>query len=75
MKICKLVERLQVRILQGDAETDVTSVVYDSRKVTEGCPQTGNSLPMSAFWRLRTRGTGWPWFRQPGSAILPKRSL
>ena len=34
MKICKLVERLQVRILQGDAETDVTSVVYDSRKVT-----------------------------------------
>ena len=37
MKICKLVERLQVRILQGDTETDVTSVVYDSRKVTEGC--------------------------------------
>ncbi|MDO5702051.1 MAG: UDP-N-acetylmuramoyl-L-alanyl-D-glutamate--2,6-diaminopimelate ligase [Lachnospiraceae bacterium] len=37
MKLGKLTERLEVRYVQGGPETEISEVVYDSRKVTEGC--------------------------------------
>lgn len=36
MKVSALLERLQYTCLQGDAEREVSTVVYDSRKVQEG---------------------------------------
>lgn len=36
MTLEKLLERLEVKILQGDARAEITDVVYDSRKVTPG---------------------------------------
>ncbi len=32
-----LLEKLEYRMVQGDLEREITAVVYDSRKVTEGC--------------------------------------
>ena len=32
-----LLEKITYEILQGDVEKEVSGVVYDSRKVTEGC--------------------------------------
>lgn len=37
MKLSSLLERLEYTCLQGDAEQEVTAVVYDSRKVVPGC--------------------------------------
>ncbi len=36
MKVSALLERIEYTCLQGDVEQDVTSVVYDSRKVEQG---------------------------------------
>ena len=36
MKLTKLLERLEYTCIQGNPETEVTSVINDSRKVTEG---------------------------------------
>lgn len=33
----QLIERMEVELVQGDAETTITALVYDSRKVTPGC--------------------------------------
>ncbi len=37
MKLTDLLEGLSYTCTQGDVETEVSQVVYDSRKVTEGC--------------------------------------
>ena len=37
MKLKNLLQEIDYKILQGSAETEITQVVYDSRKVTEGC--------------------------------------
>lgn len=37
MKLSSLLERLEYTCLQGDAQQEVTAVVYDSRKVVPGC--------------------------------------
>ncbi len=37
MKLETLLEGLEYTIVQGDPDTEVTDVVYDSRKVTPGC--------------------------------------
>lgn len=36
-KLNKLLERLEYTLVQGRPEAEITEVVYDSRKVTEGC--------------------------------------
>ncbi|MEE3419989.1 MAG: UDP-N-acetylmuramoyl-L-alanyl-D-glutamate--2,6-diaminopimelate ligase [Lachnospiraceae bacterium] len=36
MKLGKLLERLKVEFLQGNEDTEITDLVYDSRKVTPG---------------------------------------
>lgn len=36
MKLAKLLERLECRILAGSTDREISGVVYDSRKVTEG---------------------------------------
>ena len=36
MKIEKLMDRIEYKVLQQGAEDEVTSLVYDSRKVTPG---------------------------------------
>lgn len=36
-KLDKLLERLEYTLVQGRPEAEITEVVYDSRKVTEGC--------------------------------------
>ena len=37
MKLSELLKQVPHRILQGDTETEITDVVYDSRKVEKGC--------------------------------------
>ncbi len=37
MKLSVLLEKLEYECLQGSADTEVSQVVYDSRKVSEGC--------------------------------------
>lgn len=37
MKLSSLLERLEYTCLQGDADREVTEIVYDSRKAVEGC--------------------------------------
>lgn len=37
MKLTDLLEKIDYQLIQGTIEKDVTAVVYDSRKVTEGC--------------------------------------
>lgn len=37
MKLEKILERLECRILQGNADREISSLVYDSRKAVEGC--------------------------------------
>ena len=36
-KLDRLLERLDYQIIQGKTELEITDLVYDSRKVTEGC--------------------------------------
>lgn len=36
MKTSDLCEKIEYRLLQGSMDTEVTDVIYDSRKVTEG---------------------------------------
>ena len=36
MKLSSLLEKLEYTCIQGNTEQEVTDVVYDSRKVTEG---------------------------------------
>ncbi len=36
MKLSKLLERLDYKVLQGSTETEITDVVYDSRKAKDG---------------------------------------
>ena len=36
MKIKQLLEDLQYEVLAGNVETDISTLVYDSRKVVEG---------------------------------------
>ncbi len=37
MKLSDLLKNLEYKCLQGSVDTEVNSVVYDSRKITEGC--------------------------------------
>lgn len=37
MRLSKLLERVRYRILQGSEDTEITSVINDSRKAREGC--------------------------------------
>ena len=37
MKLISLLERLEYTCLQGSTEQEVKNVIYDSRKVEEGC--------------------------------------
>ena len=37
MKLTDLLERLDYQCIRGSTDTDVTGVIYDSRKVTNGC--------------------------------------
>ncbi len=37
MKLLALLEKLEYECLQGNVETEVSGVVYDSRKIKEGC--------------------------------------
>lgn len=37
MRLDKLLEKLSFEVVQGNLEKEITGVVYDSRKVTEGC--------------------------------------
>lgn len=37
MRLENLLQKIDYKIMQGNLETEVTQVVYDSRKVTEGC--------------------------------------
>lgn len=37
MKLSSLLERLEYTCLQGEADREVTEIVYDSRKAVEGC--------------------------------------
>ncbi|MCH5344713.1 MAG: UDP-N-acetylmuramoyl-L-alanyl-D-glutamate--2,6-diaminopimelate ligase [Acetatifactor sp.] len=37
MKLTDLLKKLEYTCIQGNVDVDVTEVVYDSRKVTEGC--------------------------------------
>ena len=37
MKLSALLEKLEYECLQGNVETEVSGVVYDSRKIKEGC--------------------------------------
>ena len=37
MKLTQLLEKLEYELIQGTLEKEITGVVYDSRKVTEGC--------------------------------------
>ena len=36
MKLTQLLERLEYEVVQGDDQIEVTELIYDSRKVTEG---------------------------------------
>ena len=36
MKLDKLLERMEYRLVQGEISREITGVVYDSRQVTEG---------------------------------------
>ena len=36
MKIKQLIEKLDYKVLAGDIDTEITTLVYDSRKVTKG---------------------------------------
>lgn len=37
MKLLDLLENLDFECIQGDGETEISAVVYDSRKVVPGC--------------------------------------
>lgn len=37
MKLNKLLEKMEYEVLKGDPETEVTELVYDSRKASSGC--------------------------------------
>ncbi len=37
MKLAQILEDLKYEVLQGTTDCEITAVVYDSRKVTEGC--------------------------------------
>ena len=37
MKLENLLQEIDYKVLQGSLQTEITQVVYDSRKVTEGC--------------------------------------
>ena len=37
MKLEQLLQEIDYKVLQGSLETEITQVVYDSRKVSEGC--------------------------------------
>ena len=37
MKLGKLLEKLEFEVLKGSLDTDITELVYDSRKAVEGC--------------------------------------
>lgn len=37
MKLSQLLEMLEFEVLQGSLETEITELVYDSRKAVEGC--------------------------------------
>lgn len=37
MKLSKLLERMSFTCIQGEMDIEVTKLIYDSRKVTEGC--------------------------------------
>ena len=37
MKLSKLLEKLEFEVLKGSLETEITELVYDSRKAVEGC--------------------------------------
>ena len=37
MKLGKLLEKLDFEVLKGSLDTEITELVYDSRKATEGC--------------------------------------
>ena len=36
-KLSYLLEKLEYEVIQGNVDIQVTEVIYDSRKVTEGC--------------------------------------
>lgn len=37
MKLGKLLEKLEFEVLKGDLDTEITELVYDSRKAVDGC--------------------------------------
>lgn len=37
MKLAKLLEKLEYEVLKGSLDTEITELVYDSRKAVEGC--------------------------------------
>lgn len=37
MKLSRLLNKIEYKCVQGNADTQITEVVYDSRKITEGC--------------------------------------
>ena len=37
MKLSSLLEKTKYEILKGDVDTEITDLVYDSRKITKGC--------------------------------------
>lgn len=37
MKLSKLLEKLEYEVLKGNPDTEITELVYDSRKAVEGC--------------------------------------
>ena len=36
MKLSKICERVEFELLQGNMETEVADIIYDSRNITEG---------------------------------------
>ena len=37
MKLTPILETINYEVLQGTIDREITAVIYDSRKVTEGC--------------------------------------
>ena len=50
MRLDKLLERLDYKVLQGTDQTEITTLINDSRKAEKGS-QTDTAMPR--MWRLR----------------------
>lgn len=69
MKLSKLLEKLEFEVLKGSLETEITELVYDSRKAVEGCvflcisgtrndahayiPSAVEKVPQQLLWRKK----------------------